>query len=306
MDPGQGGDGLPGMETAQADAGGAGGPGSAPAGARESGSGPGVSGALSSDRVESLFARIRADRDKAVAHAREVLAEDQPVADADEVLLQRRDEVLGPIEANLTRRLKRALQDDQNDLLDRLRNLRTSQKPVSVVLPPRDAHVARFRDVSRPFLTEAVTAGVAFTGSLVPGLRSIEHLGGVDRSADSLADAIVEPLRRRLESVLTAGDGDDPVVLAEAVGGAYREWKTKRVEVVAADHVVTAFAAGAYAATPAGTEQRWLVDDTDGPCPDCDDNVLAGEQPKGEPFPTGQQHPPAHPGCRCLLIPRSG
>ncbi|MEA2247481.1 MAG: hypothetical protein QOH46_2010, partial [Solirubrobacteraceae bacterium] len=25
--------------------------------------------------------------------------------------------------------------------------------------------------------------------------------------------------------------------------------------------------------------------------------------PKGEPFPTGQLHPPAHLGCRCLLVP---
>ena len=37
-------------------------------------------------------------------------------------------------------------------------------------------------------------------------------------------------------------------------------------------------------------------------CPDCEDNSLAGAQAKGEPFPTGQLHPPAHPGCRCLLV----
>jgi hypothetical protein len=23
---------------------------------------------------------------------------------------------------------------------------------------------------------------------------------------------------------------------------------------------------------------------------------------KGSDFPTGQPHPPAHPGCRCLLV----
>jgi hypothetical protein len=257
-----------------------------------------------SGTVDSLFARIRADRDKAVAHARVVLAEDRPVPDEDEALLQRRDEVAGSIEVSLTRRLKRALQDDQNDLLDRLRGLRTSQKAAAIVLPDRDAHLARFREAGRPFLAEAVTAGVTFTASLLPGLRSSEHLGGLEHAAEDLAEAIVEPLRRRLESVLAAGEGDDPVVLAEAVGGAYREWKTKRVEVVAADHVAAAFAAGAYAATPSGTPLRWLVEDTDGPCPDCDDNVLAGEQPKGEPFPTGQRHPPAHPGCRCLLVPQ--
>jgi DivIVA domain-containing protein len=254
--------------------------------------------------VESLFARIRADRDKAVAHAREVLAEERPIPDGDEALLQRRDEITGPLEANLTRRLKRALQDDQNDLLDRLRGLRSSQKAASVVLPATDTHAARFREAGRPFLSEAVTAGVAFTTLLTPGLKTSEHLGGVDQATEDLAEAIVDPLRRRLESVLAEGEGNDPVVLAEAVGGAYREWKTKRVEVVAADHIAAAFSAGAYAATPAATPLRWLVEDTDGPCPDCDDNALAGAQPRGEPFPTGQRHPPAHPGCRCLLIPQ--
>ena len=264
--------------------------------------------------VESLFARIRADRDRAVSQAREVLADDvqppaepvvaeRPVPDTDEALLQRRDEVVGPIEANLTRRLKRALQDDQNDLLDRLRGLRSSQKASAVVLPERDAHAARFRDVGRPFLSEAGAAGVAFATTLVPGGRATESLGGLDQWADDMTDAIVDPLRRRLEDVLMAGEGDDPVVLAEAVGAAYREWKTKRVEVVASDHVAAAFAQGAFAATPNDAQLRWLVDDPDGPCPDCDDNVLAGDLPKGEPFPTGQRHPPAHPGCRCLLVP---
>jgi len=253
--------------------------------------------------VESLFARIRADRERAVAQAKEVLTEDRPVPD-DETLLQKRDEALEPIEAGLTRRLKRALQDDQNDLLDRLRNIRMSQKAASVVLPSREAHAARFHDLSRPFLGEAMNAGVRYTASMIPGLRATDHLSRVDALAGRLAEAIVDPLRRRLESVLVDGEGDDPVILAEAVGAAYREWKTKRVETAAADHVAAAFTQGVYAATPANATLRWLVDDADGPCSDCDDNALSGAQPKGEPYPTGQRYPPAHPGCRCLLVPQ--
>ena len=253
--------------------------------------------------VESLFARIRADREKALAHAKEVLTDDRPVPD-DETLLQKRDEALEPIEAGLTRRLKRALQDDQNDLLDRLRNVRTSQKAAAVVLPSREAHAARFHELSRPFLGEAMNAGVRYTASMIPGLRATDHLSRVDALAGRLAEAIVGPLRRRLESVLVDGEGDDPVIVAEAVGAAYREWKTKRVETAAADHVAAAFTLGVYAATPANATLRWLVDDADGPCSDCDDNALSGAQPKGEPYPTGQRYPPAHPGCRCLLVPQ--
>ena len=48
---------------------------------------------------------------------------------------------------------------------------------------------------------------------------------------------------------------------------------------------------------------RWVVDDDVAECPDCDDNALAGPVPSREAFPTGHPHPPAHAGCRCLLVP---
>jgi len=39
-----------------------------------------------------------------------------------------------------------------------------------------------------------------------------------------------------------------------------------------------------------------------GRCPDADDNALEPTV-KGQRFPTGQAYPPAHPGCRCLVVP---
>ena len=59
---------------------------------------------------------------------------------------------------------------------------------------------------------------------------------------------------------------------------------------------------GRFEATPGGVELRWVVDDDGRRCPDCDDNALAGPVTKGAAFPTGQVHPPAPPGCRCLLV----
>ena len=56
-------------------------------------------------------------------------------------------------------------------------------------------------------------------------------------------------------------------------------------------------------ATGFSMEVDVVVDDGGVPCPDCDDNSLAGSVPKGEPFPTGDLHPPAHPGCRCIAVP---
>ena len=76
-----------------------------------------------------------------------------------------------------------------------------------------------------------------------------------------------------------------------------------RIERVAGDHVVAAFSLGELGIAREGTTLRWIVDDGDERCPDCDDNALAGPLPRGERYPTGQAHPPAHSGCRCLLAP---
>jgi hypothetical protein len=96
--------------------------------------------------------------------------------------------------------------------------------------------------------------------------------------------------------------GDDEA-LADGVRAAYRDWKTHRIGMQTRDTVFAAFNLGLYEATPPETAQRWLVDDGGSPCPDAEDNSLAGLVVKGEPYPTGHCFPPAHPGCRCLLVP---
>lgn len=271
--------------------------------------------------VGSLFARIRADRASAVLKAHEVLdpTEDDaspraakrasdgevPRSDDDEAALQRRDEAIGTIEASLARRLKRALQDEQNDLLDKLRNVR-SHPTAAKVLPPRAVHAARFAKAGRPLLDHAAKAGAAFVNASLGQEKSAsDELPELDDLAAELAEAIIDPLRRRLEEAFAANTDDDGNALAESLGVAYREWKTQRIELTASDHVASAFARGAFSATPGDTMLRWVVDDVDGPCPDCDDNALAGDLLRGDEFPTGQHYPPAHAGCRCLLVPKS-
>jgi DivIVA domain-containing protein len=224
------------------------------------------------------------------------------VPNADETMLQRRDEAIGTIEANLAKRLKRVLQDEQNDLLDRLRNVKDKQA-ADAILIGRDVQTARFADAGRPALEQAARVGSTFVTSLEGRDSAGGEVAGLDVLTDGMASAVVDPLRRRLEEVLGEGSESDPTALAESIGGAYREWKTHRIEQAATDHVAGAFAAGAFSATSDGARLRWVVDDVDGPCPDCDDNALAGALPKGEAYPTGQAHPPAHPGCRCLLVP---
>jgi DivIVA domain-containing protein len=224
------------------------------------------------------------------------------VADGDEGLLQLREGAVVDLEVNLTRRLKRALQDEQNDVLDRLRNLR-GEVTADRLLPSPPDQMARYADSARPLLVDAVSAGTLFTVETTggDGVRDVEV--DVADLAGACAKSIVEPLRRRLEQSISSGAGEDPAFLIETLGAAYREWKTQRIERLAGDVVSTAFSRGTWASAPEGALFRWVVDDVDGPCPDCDDDALAGDLPKGEVFPTGQHHPPAHSGCRCLLVP---
>ena len=211
----------------------------------------------------------------------------------------RRDELIDPIVTTLSRRLKRTLQDTQNELLD---GLRSNGSRWSIdLLPDETEHIDSVSTAAVPALEQSAAAGVSFSGLRGAGGPKTDVLLDI---AHDLAEAVVGPLRRRL----AAGDGlegAEESVVAEHVGSAFREWKGERIERLAGDHVVAAFSAGTIAAalgTPSA-QLEWVAvsDSGDPPCPDCEDNGLNGSQAPNEEFPTGHRHPPAHPGCRCLL-----
>lgn len=250
--------------------------------------------------VDDVLARIRANRAAVVAHATAVLARDDAAADAGQpgagdvagaalaTAFEQRDAAVEPHERALTRALKRVLADEQNELLDALRRARGAAD-ASVLLPPVDEHEARYRAVGREPLSAAAAAGA--------GALDAVDLGEV---LSSLGREVVAVLRPRLELALEAAAGDE-VAASGPISAAYREWKTARAEPLARHHILAAHAAGAFAAAGDG-QLRWVVDPEEGCSPDCADNALAGPTPKGEPFPTGHAHPPAHAGCRCLVV----
>jgi DivIVA domain-containing protein len=226
--------------------------------------------------------------------------EDGPADIADQVdrvidpAVAQRDEVLTPLVTTLARRLKRALQDDQNDILDRLR-AKGGWTPG--VLLSEDDHARRYAQAVSDQLLEAARAGATFAGG------KADEAPGVDDVAAELASDVVAPLRRRLEGDGPSVEEGDESALVELVGAVFREWKGARTERLAGDRAVFAFARAALGAVPNGAVMRWVVDDDGAACPDCDDNALAGAVPAGDAFPTGHPHPPAHAGCRCLLTP---
>ena len=252
--------------------------------------------------VDELFARIRAgsEGDEPPGETAAAPTEAVPVtereapggpsaeAGPDGELITRRDELLGPVAAKLSRAVKRALGDDQNRLLDQLRSAPSSSG--EELLGPEDAHVAVYADAARGVLGEAYAAGAMFagTGAATPPAAIIEQ------TSTGLARGVVTMLRRRITEGTEEG--------GDTIGAAFREWRGERVERLAGDHATQAFSAGAAAAVGADHKVRWVVTSVGG-CSDCEDNALAGAVSATEAFPTGHDYPPAHAGCRCLVAP---
>src|SRR5215207_3840143 len=212
--------------------------------------------------------------------------------DPDAEVLAARDETLEPVERDLGRRLKRVLADEQNEVFDLLRR----DKPVSVddVVPAPTEHAHRFASAALADLGTAATHGAASADG--------EVAGSCAALADELGQSLVEPMRERITRSFDECDGDLEEV-TERLRSLYREWKGQRIGEAVRHYTAAAYAWGVYEAAPSGAPLRWLVDRTGESCPDADDNALAGDVSKGEAFPTGVRCSPAHPGCRCLVVP---
>ena len=232
-------------------------------------------------------ARPEPPEEPAVAEP-EAVAEPTPP----EVWRAKRSEVLDPLIVSMTKKAKRAAQDDQNLLLDAVR--RHKGRPTSVqVLEPEAELISTWTELLRDAIDEAYGGGRAAIGAdVVPADTSM---------AREAAETIVLPLRERISSAIDAGAEGDTSGLVERIGARFREWKNQSLEELLVDELSGAWSQGVYDASPDGAVFRWIPL-VEGRCADCDDNGLEPTT-KGSSFPTGQLHPPAHPGCRCLLAP---
>jgi DivIVA domain-containing protein len=223
-------------------------------------------------------------------------AGEDPAVDGDPATLAR-DSALTEIADELVRRGKRSLQDEQNDLLDGLRRQR-GKIDTTKVLPALDDQVARWAHVLQPAVDQAYAAGAGTVEGAARG-------GAAPRALlTELSTSVVSPLRERLTTSLEQIDARTPadteIAIAHSLGARYREWRGEQLEGVLGDTLAVAWSRGVFDAAPDGARLRW-VPAVIGKCPDCDDNALEPTV-KGSDFPTGQPHPPAHPGCRCLLV----
>jgi hypothetical protein len=209
--------------------------------------------------------------------------------------LARRDEQLSPIAHELVRQSKRVLQNEQNEILDTLRRER-GRPEAEKLLPPLSRQVEAWSEVLAPAITEAY---VAARSAAAPTSEPVKD--APQRMVTGMVEVLVTPLRDRLLAAVDESLADDanPDVIAHRIGARYREWKGEELDSRIRDLLAAVYARGVYDAAPEGSRLRWVPAEQ-GQCPDADDNALEPTR-RGERFPTGQQFPPAHPGCRCLL-----
>jgi DivIVA domain-containing protein len=261
--------------------------------------------------VDALFARLRAGQEDgpepapdagdepvvagatangkgepAQPEATEPTEPTEPTGDA--AVVHGRDVALERLHRDLVRKVKRNVQDEQNGLLDELRKLRGRAAP-DKVLPGLDDQLGAWTVVIQPGLDAAYAAAATIASGADGGGPAPAEL------VDELVRALVLPLRERVYDALLDENDDD---VTQRINARYREWKTG-VESSLGDALVAAWGRGTVEAAPDGALLRWIPEH-EGRCADCDDNALEPTA-RGEPFPTGQAHPPAHPGCRCVL-----
>ena len=211
-----------------------------------------------------------------------------------------RDEELAPVIAAMSRKLKRALADEQNEVLDILRG-KLPVKTLDAIVGPKTDHSARILEALEASLKAAALAGAKSLSKASD--KDLQKMVASQMAAinEFVIATVVAPLRERLSRSISQAAGDN-AELTSLVRLVYREWKNQHVDTQIDNIAQTSFGRGAFAALTPGVKVCWKVDPNGPACADAEDNSLAGFVNAGEAFPTGHTHAPAHAGCRCALV----
>jgi DivIVA domain-containing protein len=252
-------------------------------------------------KVDDLFARLRAGVDEHPSVDAEVEA-----AEPGDTVFSRRDADITPLIVSAARKLKRVLADEQNEVLATLRRSEPV-RTLDALVPWESEHAQRYVQAIGDELYQAALTGAAtLSDAGAKAHRSdIARAKALEPVEQALDESLIAPLRDRLRRCVEESGADNNEV-AKRARALYREWKTQRIDEHLDDIVRLAYGRGALAAVDPGTPVRWAVDPDGPPCPDAEDNALAGPTPAGQAFPTGHVCAPAHAGCRCMLVRAEG
>lgn len=202
-------------------------------------------------------------------------------------------DLMEPAGAALGRKLKRALQDRQNAWLDKLRQ----GGPGGISAEDLLQDEAHYRAAVAGPLEEAWESALSSWGGADFVATSRSKM--VEEAAATLALAAAEGVASASEPG-TRYEGSQEGT--EALSNAFRQWRARHLPVAVGDAVLAVFAAAFVACMPGGMRLRWVPSEGSR-CPACTSNAVVAPRPAGDEFPSGHLHPPAHPGCRCVLLP---
>lgn len=270
--------------------------------------------------ADDIFAKLRASSTAAVAEKVSDLPADAPAAKAeakpakkfeapqqkssvvkvDPKKFEARDEALAPLVAAMSRKLKRALADEQNTVLEHLRGKRSSLE-IDAILGTIEEHAQRY----------AVSVTEETMTAASEGAKAVKHSGSSRRVtqkaigshvSDTIAQGLVAGFREDTRIAIGEAEGDRDI-LAGLMRDVYRKWKLDDIDSHVDNIACSAYSKGGFLSLEPGSHITWMVDPATKCCSECDDNALGGAVKRGDAFPTGHNHPPAHPGCRCLVGP---
>ncbi len=228
------------------------------------------------------------------------------VPKVDESLFVRRAEILDPLIATMTRKVKRVLADEENSILTYLEG-KKALVALEKLLPETSIQTQQcVESLTEDIMSAAMGGAKSLSSSMKSDLRKkISNASVMQVLAKSIEENIVLPLRDRIQRCVVQSDGNRDE-MSSLVRSAYREWKIQRIDSHIPDLACLAYSRGAYLVLDVGTPVCWMVDPNGPACADAEDNALAGATPLGTEFPTGNLHPTAHAGCRCLVTPSLG
>ena len=223
------------------------------------------------------------------------------VIPADPARFEERDEALSALVVSSARKLKRVLADEQNTVLGHLRAKRSSLE-IDAILGTIDEHAQRYASSVAEETMASATAGAKSVKTSGGSSRRVTQKAISEHTAATVASGLVAGFREDTRIAIGEAEGDRDV-LSSLMRDVYRKWKMELIDTHVDGIACSAYSKGAYLALEPGSALSWMVDPVSHCCSECEDNSLAGMVTRGDNFPTGHGHPPAHAGCRCLVCP---
>ncbi len=251
--------------------------------------------------LDDLLAEIRRKREEEERQAAQPKETPEPAVatTASAAELSRRSEALGDLPAQTARRLKRLLQEEHNELLDRLRTQR-GKGDIDDNLTPHNEQLGRLVSGLSEALSRAFSEGRRAAGSK----------GNADPSAavtKLVTRQVLNPLRSEITKAIQAGleAQDSASSLSERANDVFRVWKGVRTQLLGEGIAYAAYHQGLVDAwgSRSGATKSWVFSADEQDCPNdiCRSNEEAGAVALKAPFPSGHLAPPAHGGCTCTL-----